>query len=326
MNLAVVELIDGDGRARHVIPVTRWPVTVGRAVDCDIVLDDAFVAAHHVTLDDLNGRVGIQVGECVNGAQLPHRQLNANEQAELTPGQIFQIGATRLRVRLASDAIAPERRLERERLPSVSLLAVLVAALMVMHLVQDWIASDPNGRVIDYLPTIIGLPLAVAIWSAFWSLGSKLFRHRFDFRKHLRIAAWCLIGVFVVGYGLPVLAFAFGWPFLSRIASTAAFAVVCGMVAAHLVVMLPSRRRLWKIGMSVVFIATTAVAWTRSYQANDHLFGELYVSTLAPPALRLVSGESVGDFIEDAGRMKASLDARMHDSESDSTDTFDDEE
>jgi len=35
----------------------RWPVTVGRALDCDVVLHDPHVAAHHATLDLVAGGV-----------------------------------------------------------------------------------------------------------------------------------------------------------------------------------------------------------------------------------------------------------------------------
>ncbi|HWH73714.1 MAG TPA: FHA domain-containing protein, partial [Methylibium sp.] len=49
--LAMVELLDRDGSVAHRIPVRRWPVTIGRAIDCDVVLDDPHVAAHHARLE-----------------------------------------------------------------------------------------------------------------------------------------------------------------------------------------------------------------------------------------------------------------------------------
>ena len=47
MKLAVIEVLDRDGHVRLIVPVTSWPVTIGRAIDCDVVLDDGHAAARH---------------------------------------------------------------------------------------------------------------------------------------------------------------------------------------------------------------------------------------------------------------------------------------
>ena len=88
---------------------------------------------------------------------------------------------------------------------------------------------------------------------------------------------------------LPLLAYSLGWAFPSRIAGIAAGAVLWAMVFAHCTLMLPSRRRFLAIGMSVLFVAATGLYLTRNYQTNHRLFTELYVATLAPPALRVAS-------------------------------------
>ena len=56
MRLAVVEILDRDGHTRQLVPVSHWPVTIGRAIECDVVLDDPHVAAQHATLDDKDGQ------------------------------------------------------------------------------------------------------------------------------------------------------------------------------------------------------------------------------------------------------------------------------
>ena len=63
MRLAVVEILDRDGHTRQLVPVWHWPVTIGRAIECDVVLDDPHVAARHATLDDKDGQLQLQVGE-----------------------------------------------------------------------------------------------------------------------------------------------------------------------------------------------------------------------------------------------------------------------
>ena len=48
---ALLEAIDRDGLVRQAWRIERWPVTIGRALDNDVVLTEAHVAAHHATLD-----------------------------------------------------------------------------------------------------------------------------------------------------------------------------------------------------------------------------------------------------------------------------------
>ena len=48
--LALIELLDRDGRCVRAVDVTQWPFSIGRALDNDLVLDDPFVAAAHATL------------------------------------------------------------------------------------------------------------------------------------------------------------------------------------------------------------------------------------------------------------------------------------
>ena len=48
--LALIETLDRDGQPRQILRVSQWPVRIGRAIDCDLVLDDPHVAAHHAAL------------------------------------------------------------------------------------------------------------------------------------------------------------------------------------------------------------------------------------------------------------------------------------
>ena len=49
--LALLEAFDRHGALLARAPVTRWPVTVGRSLECDLVLDDPHVAPTHLRID-----------------------------------------------------------------------------------------------------------------------------------------------------------------------------------------------------------------------------------------------------------------------------------
>lgn len=323
MRIAVVEILDRDGHARQTVPVAHWPVTVGRAVDCDVVLDDPHVAARHATLDEVNGELILQVGESVNGAEWRGTRVRAGASAPLPQGEPIQIGTTRLRIRRAADVLAPERTLVPEPAASRVPLPLLVTGLAAWELGDQWLRTDPGGRFTDYLEIAVFLVLALVIWCGVWALASKLFRHRFEFWPHTRIATSYMLVSSVLGFALPVLAFMSGWTLLSRVAGFAVGAVACAMVVAHLARIVPGRRRALGVGMAALFATGVAVILARNYQAQDRLFSELYVSTLAPPALRLASPVPPAQFLEEARALKAVLDAHIKDDDPDRLDLLD---
>ena len=152
---AVVDVLDRDGKARVTLPVQRWPVTVGRAVTCDIVLDDPYVAAVHATLTELDGgALQLMVGETVNGAWLKKKRIAAGERIGLAAGDVVQVGGTRLRVRRAGDALSPERPWVPEASGSVRTALLLALLFSAGNAVELWLHDDPGGRATDYLPVL----------------------------------------------------------------------------------------------------------------------------------------------------------------------------
>ena len=79
--IALLEVLDRDDHVKHYLPVAAWPVSAGRALDNDIVLDDAYIAAHHFRIDADERGVYVQVGETVNGLRADGRQLASGERA-----------------------------------------------------------------------------------------------------------------------------------------------------------------------------------------------------------------------------------------------------
>jgi pSer/pThr/pTyr-binding forkhead associated (FHA) protein len=311
MRLALVEILDRDGHVRQAVSVEQWPVTIGRAIDCDVVLDDPHVAAKHATVTDEDGALSLHLGDSVNGARLLNRPVCAGTTTVLPSGEVFQLGGTRVRVRRASDPLAPERALAPVG-GRISLL-VLAVALLARTVAEQWLDTDPGGRLIEYVPWLVGGAALLALWCGVWAVGSKLFHHRFEFSAHARIAMSYLLALGVTGLLLPLAGYALSWSFLSRITGFVAGALLCAMVWQHLTLILPSRRRVLALIMGTLFVAGSAVILSHNYQANDRYFTELYDPTLAPPALRLAPAVTTERFIDESRRLKAVLDAHAGD-------------
>jgi hypothetical protein len=187
---------------------------------------------------------------------------------------------------------------------------------------QFWLNVDPGGRVTDFLPVVLGLPLALSLWSGLWATASKLFRHRFDIWPHEHAAIGYSLVINVVGLVLPVFAFSSGWSFPSRIAGIAVGGVAWAMVRAHLSLLLPTRPRVLTGVMAAFFLAGVSLLLVRNYQTNDRLFTQLYTTTLAPPALRLARTVPTSRFIDEARALKGVLDAHVGDEDDGETPGF----
>ena len=190
MRLAVVEILDRDGHARQLVPVWHWPVT-----------DRPRHRLRRRARRPARGRAARDAGRRrtveLQPARRRHDQRRAGEEhtrprrstsRTCRRARSFQLGGTRLRVRRASDPLAPERALALEPANSRRSLLLLALALMAWGLGQHWLDTDPGARFTDYLPVLVGSPALLALWCFLWALGSKLFRHRFDFWPHARVA------------------------------------------------------------------------------------------------------------------------------------------
>lgn len=313
--IALVEVFDRDGYVCQAVPVRQWPVRVGRALDCDVVLDDPYVAPHHFSIGADEGRLHVMVGETVNGLRCGREALPGGSSAVRPAGEDWVAGRTRVRVRLAGEALAPEQPLPR---PSAWRLASLLAVLVGLAGWTAWtqyLDSDPGEFLTGLAPLLISVAALLAGWSFLWALGSKLFQHRFDYWTHVRIAATGLLASGVVSSTLGVLAFVTSWVLLSRVREAAETLVFAGAVYAHLGAVLPQRKRVfaWVVGAAALAGLATLAAF--QYQRTGRFSEELYLTVLPPPVFRLAPAIAPQAFLAEVAGMKDELDAEARESD-----------
>ncbi|APW39515.1 hypothetical protein RD110_21735 [Rhodoferax koreense] len=147
--LALIEVLDRSGAIVQQLPVWRWPVTVGRALTNDLVLADPHVAAEHLrveaTSSPAGARLAVEVLDTVNGVRHGHRRQARGSRFDWTDGDDISLGRLRLRVRLASAALAPEQVLTRLRWRPVAATLGLVLAFAALTTWQSWLGqTEPN--------------------------------------------------------------------------------------------------------------------------------------------------------------------------------------
>lgn len=325
-SLALLELLDRDGRVRSSVPVTRWPLRIGRAFDNDLVLDDAHVAPYHAVLDvDGDGRVQLLQLPALNGSQVGRRRLVEGERAVLAPGEAaWTAGLSRLRLRLAGEPIEPEKPLHRT---GGHLLTVLLGVLLWGWLMVDrFIHLDPGAEVMDWLAPMLGIPAGIVGWCLAWALASKLFQHRFDFWPHMGVAVVFGLAIEVVDLLLPALAASSGWAWPSRIDVAVSAALALAMVWSHARLVLPNLRRALSLVAVAGYVASAGVLGALNLQKDDRWFSELYVSTLPPPALLLAKPVSRETFLGEAAALRARLDRKVREVQQEQKATADPDE
>jgi hypothetical protein len=345
--LALIEVLEQDGRLQHAVAVTRWPVTVGRALDCDVVLHDPHVAAHHATLDvpaDGARAIVLTVGRTRNGVRLSapraaghapgraglpgRRRLAAGESAVLPEDTVCRIGHSSLRVRLAGEVLAPEQPLRTQSDPGALLLALAGAVALLLWVGgEQWLQNEPGARWDKYLPGMLAWVFGLAVWSALWGLGSKLFQRHFLFLPHLRVVLGITLASIACDALLALGSFALDMPWLSHIRNWVDIGFVAILLARHVIVLLPGREREVARAFAVLFVLTVGVSGAFTWRHQKRVFEELIAATLAPPSLRVAHARPVAALVENLRPLHAALDRRVRaDNEEIDGDNADEEE
>ena len=311
--LALIEVFERDGRVGHSASVHGWPLTLGRALDNDVVLDDPFVAAHHATLaPDDEGRLWMHVGDTVNGVEVDRARHKAGARVALpSGGATLQVGSLQLRLRLPAETLAAEKPLPV--LSRAHLAGPLLAGLLflLLGLFDHWLSLDPGADAAAWLPVAVGLPIAVAGWCGLWALAAKLFQHRFDFMTHLRIVLPWLLAVELVDLLLTPLAASLGWPWLWRLVAPLQVLLGLLMLRAHLAQLLPQAQRAVSTVLAAAALAGVAISLTVTHRATDRFSRPAYMSTLPLPALNLSDTVPADELVQELAPLADRLALRV---------------
>ncbi len=325
--LALITQLDADGRAVRSIDVHAWPLTLGRALDQQLVLHDASVAPHHATLaQGDNNQLVLTVGASINGAWLDGHHLVAGA-VQPVPARpcTLQLGHTQLQLRQRSETLAPERPLPAHLLRGSSAAAAarwgglqastrlwLAAALLMLALVvQHGLSLDPGADFTTWLPALVGLPAAVMAWCATWALLSKLFQQRFEFLAHLHIALPGLLLIEILDSLLPLLASTFGWPWLWRLTPVLRVLLMAGVVYRHLALLMPHQPQRAAAAMVAATVVGGAIHLAFTHRTTDRFSAPPYMSTLPLPMLDATQAVPSAGLVQQLAPLAARLRQRV---------------
>ena len=239
-------------------------ITIGRALDNDVVLDDPFVDGHHACLvTEPDGTLVLTDLGSVNLLELVG--TGRVTRVALVPGVVVRLGRCNFRVRdsseevpdampLMSAGVLVHSKLEDRRWSLVLVIAVLLSTAW-----GTWNASTTRDGAAEALLVSLFAVILLSAWAGVWALVGRLITRRPSFAVHVAIGglAWLGAGMadWLRGWAeflWPMVWQWFGWVQLGLVAVVLIFAVVTHLeYATHL----PARRR-W----SGVLWATAVVA------------------------------------------------------------------
>lgn len=307
---ALIEILDREGRVRSLHKIAQWPLSIGRSPDCDLVLPDVHVAGQHALLSWGEEGAELALLPSLNGGWVGERRLQGGDSAALGIGGQFRLGVTELRLRTASQALPAEQPLGHEHQARSWRQKALLPALLLLWIAllwfDQWSAVNPGTPWIDYSSAVLA-PLGVLIgWAALWSLVNQLFQRRFPFVLHLQRALLALTGLHLLGVVLPVLAYAVSFPRLMVLDAVSFPLGVAGLLWWHASLVWPRAKRWLAAGLGALLLLGLVLTVAKRQQQQNWL-GPAYLSSLPPPAFRLVSPKPPEALIESLKPLQAQL-------------------
>ncbi len=316
-----VEQLHRDGSVLARVALQGNRCRIGRALDNDLVLDDAHVAAHHAELvvDDVGAAALVDLGTRNGIARQKGRRV---ERIEVSDEHPLRLGQALIRVRHSDWPVAPEQPLQTRWIWPWALLAL---AAVLAHGAWDVWLRDLGERSPPYLNILAGSAIALAVWSGLYALLGRLISGNERFFTHLLIASCGYLIVVSVDWVLDILAFASGWLWPMQISRYVMVLVVALIVRMHLRVADPRHWPTLRCAVGVVAVGVALVPLAQLWISERRFTQVQTLGQIEHPALRLAAPVSVDRFSADAARLQARADAaRKRDGASDANDYEDD--
>lgn len=292
------------------------PLRIGRGWDCDLLLDDPYVAALHAELRrHEDGSLWLHDAGSLNGLL----DSRGRRQARIAVGGEAEVclGQTRLRLRDARGPVAAERPLLPAAQARVGLLQALGWLLVALAtgLLFDWLGQVGEVRSSALLIGSLAGGVVMLAWSFGWALITRLFSGEMRFLRHLRVVAVGSLLASLLMLLVQYLGYALAFEPLQRFAYAGYWLLFAAVCWRHLVVMGPGHPRskaLAMLGVAVVAIGLQSLSLWQPRGGEER--GARYVRTVVMPAFRLRPAQDVERFLDRAAALEPGLiEARSED-------------
>lgn len=312
----IVEVLDRNGRLREWVRVPTGTISIGRSYANDVVVQDEYVCPRHLQLrydplqmawlvTDLASRNGsFVVGQ--GPLRRPH---------SLAPGDVIEIGLTRLRFANANQPPVKARRLPGTRvvvdyfsLPviAVSLLFVTLAVFALDQFLGQGGATEWQTLLLQGI-LVLAVPF---LWACIWSLIGRLLVHDARFAFHLSLGCLLMLSSYVVATIVSYVDFSFN---ASELASSLQWLLQAllfmVLLAAGLAAATRLRQQTRWVAVAVVTGSISSVLLLIGLVSPGESTLDQQVLVLKPPHAQLSSSVSLSEFMVNVDDTLAAVEA-----------------
>ena len=191
----IVEIHDAHRRLPAYRHIARFPLTIGRGYNNDIILNDPYVAAEHIVLDATQDGWLLRQLDATNPPQLDGKILR-QENITVHSGDELILGKTLIRFFKPQHAVTPVRKLHdsiagfleaARELASIGLLLLVLLAAQIFSEYLNISESTPLPKLAANALPIVGVAL---LWSMLWSLIAFVVRRKTNYLFFLSVTVF----------------------------------------------------------------------------------------------------------------------------------------
>lgn len=309
------------GEVRERMRLTDEPLTIGRALDNALVLDDPHVDAHHARLvRDADGAVMIEDLGSVN--RIETRAEGHRDRLTVAHGTTVVLGRTTLRFRdeqaIVPAAIplhgvtvggeSPARWFERTN----GRLGIVAAALGVAAL-NTWLGATERGAASSVFSSLLVGSAVAIVWAGVWAIAARAVLGQFRFLAHVTVFALA----FTVYAAIDLLDgwSAFLFPSVTSFAAIKGLALVvlfAAVVAWHLGAATSlGRPQRWRIGAVAGAIVLALLGVSGALKDEAFTAAAQFSGVIKPVSTALVPKESAEDFTKSITDLRGEIDSLL---------------
>ena len=313
MGKVILETIQRGVHSYH--KIESFPVTMGRAFDNDIILQDVTISPHHLVLDQVDGKYVIQNLSTENGTTLEGKSLGS-EAVTLDVPSSFKLNNLKARL-LSTDMPVEETYVQScsgffcffsSPVWAALLLLATVAIFFLERFLDTPVAKEPLYYLSNVLPsvwTLLGITVVI-------SGITRISTHRWEIIPAISIASLVFLVPQIFEYLGHFVSYLFtADSFGSWLQNIASFMIIPLLLAVFIVKTIHVK---WLPALGVAALVYSPFLAYQVIGLVDDLnlksgFSEVptYSQTLLPNDVRLNATISLDDFIKEADKKTSSI-------------------
>lgn len=306
----IVEIHDAHRRMPAYRHIARFPLRIGRGYNNDIILNDPYVAAEHIVIEQAEHGWLLRQIDKVNP---PHYQgkLLLQDAAEIHSGDELILGKTLMRFFEPQHAVVPTRKLHDtlagfvEMTREVLVVSALLLMLWLAQMYSLFMVTSENTPLQKLAANALPVVGAALLWAMIWSLIAFVVRRKTEYLFFLSITIFYFLADMVLEDGIDYVAFNTHNVFLPELLSFLTGGVLMTLmfyVSMGRAMTLSTRRR---------FLLSNVFAWTLvavigfMTEANRPGFNPdpEYPAVLKPPFAQWASTQSKEEFLQESAKV-----------------------